>query len=634
MLRKFSFGLSFCAALASAGPVDFGLAEYNAALASRGLKTKIMAELSLDPPETFRIEPLRVGGAHVTGGDLRGLMYALIEAAEQIRETGRFAQVHRVPYAPVRGIRIFVHDWNLAKYPEDFWRGYFQMLARDHFNRFNLILLEPVPYPFLVGVESYPQVRAAGLADDQRDRNLRALRFISQTAADYAIDFTLGIWDTPPSSPKAEFEGLSKSTVGPYTYAALRKLLAACPMIRRIQIQSNSGDPAFYRDYVFQALRAVGRRVTLEPRGALKQADFIRNAQRAGVALDVSPESWPAGFEIDPPLDPANWQFERHKLFYWVWGRLGYDPQTKPPKGENPADYSATNRLIRLLMDAHLSDPNMYTWPLANPGVKIAGKDDAPDEWSPVATIREAVHTRLDRLASAKQTPIETADLLMTAASSLEKASSPDFQLLAGLARYHAHKQRAAYYLDLSNEARRYNPEETTAALDFADEELKRARADWRSTEKLSGDSQTEHLIPADASTSRTEERGVSENNASPVLAIPAVPKALPRPQFAHEPAKTIVPDQPLIVTFRIAVPKDVKVVRLHYRNTSPRAMVRVVEKAGEASVSFTIPGSDLPANADLIYYFEIINTANGGWFDPDPLSALPYRVAAAIPAN
>ena len=47
---------------ASAGPVDFGMAELNAAMAARKFKCeKIMAELNLDPPETFRIEPYAAG---------------------------------------------------------------------------------------------------------------------------------------------------------------------------------------------------------------------------------------------------------------------------------------------------------------------------------------------------------------------------------------------------------------------------------------------------------------------------------------------------------------------------------------------------------------------------------------------
>src|SRR5678815_5222587 len=39
----------------AAGPVDFGKAELDAALAERKLKLRIDTELSLEPPEAFRI---------------------------------------------------------------------------------------------------------------------------------------------------------------------------------------------------------------------------------------------------------------------------------------------------------------------------------------------------------------------------------------------------------------------------------------------------------------------------------------------------------------------------------------------------------------------------------------------------
>ena len=67
--------------------LNAAVTEYNAAHKVKINKPKIMAELNLEPPETFRIEPYTAGGAHITGGDLRGLMYALLEAAEQMRTT-------------------------------------------------------------------------------------------------------------------------------------------------------------------------------------------------------------------------------------------------------------------------------------------------------------------------------------------------------------------------------------------------------------------------------------------------------------------------------------------------------------------------------------------------------------------
>src|SRR5215471_7353395 len=76
LIKAMPIKLLACAAtLTAGGPVDFGLAELHSALAGRNLKWKVKTELSLDPPENFRIEPYTAGGAQISGGDLRGLMY-------------------------------------------------------------------------------------------------------------------------------------------------------------------------------------------------------------------------------------------------------------------------------------------------------------------------------------------------------------------------------------------------------------------------------------------------------------------------------------------------------------------------------------------------------------------------------
>jgi hypothetical protein len=107
----------------------------------------------------------------------------------------------------------------------------------------------------------------------------------------------------------------------------------------------------------------------------------------------------------------------------------------------------------------------MYIWPEINPGGLLgAYKDVRPSDWRLVARMQEAVRNRLEGVASAKQTPIETAERLERMAGAIEEAvagagrkvgkgnrewnsSESDFRVLAGLARYHAQKQRAAYRL-------------------------------------------------------------------------------------------------------------------------------------------------------------------------------------------
>ncbi|MGH9592963.1 MAG: hypothetical protein ACRD5L_07710 [Bryobacteraceae bacterium] len=254
------------------GPVDFGKSELQAALAGRKLKTKVQAELSLDPPESFRIETYKAGGAHVTGSDLRGLMYGLIEAAEQIRSTGKLKAVRGVPAMTVRGVRIApqIADLRDPKFFADArWQAYFQMLARSRINRFNLVVPLPEARPAYV-------------------------RFLSQTASDYGVDFTLGV--RPPLGVPGEL------------YAGLRKLLDACPMIRGVEIEAENQPVDFYRDNVFAALRESGRRVTLDLHGAEQRSDLTKGALEAGVPLRVSRKSGSddPGYEVHWELHEAS----------------------------------------------------------------------------------------------------------------------------------------------------------------------------------------------------------------------------------------------------------------------------------------------------------------------------------------
>src|SRR5580704_13114208 len=123
--------LLLCAGVARAGPVEFGMAELNAAIDARNFKYKprVMAELNLDPPETFRIEPYAAGGGHITGGDLRGLMYGLLEAAQQMRSTGRLKLTHGVPALALRGVRIAAQSGVAWLSSNDFWQEYFTGMA-------------------------------------------------------------------------------------------------------------------------------------------------------------------------------------------------------------------------------------------------------------------------------------------------------------------------------------------------------------------------------------------------------------------------------------------------------------------------------------------------------------------------
>jgi hypothetical protein len=615
-LRGRNFILWLAAALtASAGPVEFGKAELERAVAERGLRRlRYRTEITSDPPESYRILPGRI-----TGGDLRGLMYGLLEAAEQIRERGRLFPTRGSPATPMRGIRRFLHNKDLEEdwyYSREYWKDFYAMLARNRFNRFTLVFshqtdyLAP-PYPYWLKLPEFPQIRVPGLSREQRERNLEMLRYISQTAADHAIDFTLGVWEhniQPRMTPTVE--GLTPENIGPYSYAALKKILAECPTIRSVQMRTNresgiSGDRQveFFRDWVFRAIREAGRRVTLDLRGWAMRPGMLDAAVGSDAPLRLSSKYWaehigrpyqPAetwrnysyidflrkprpydffwevwglgshrlllwgdpefvrrtvptfklsgaiGFEIDPPLAqkgfgnrPGKWgifaesqkgrvfwehEFERYWLFYLLWGRLSYDPKTpervwmaefKRRFGLAAPDvldaYKSASKVLPQLVAAHMADPNMYIWPEINPGGLIDGyKYIRPSDWRYIASIPEAVRNRIDGVASAKQTPLETAEHLDEFALGTKEAigrarkklgpahnewrgSEPDFLVLAALARYHARKQRAAYQLTWFYETG------DPSGLEVAKRELETAREVWQ---KLVG--LTDGLYPAE----------------------------------------------------------------------------------------------------------------------------------------
>ena len=273
--------LLFVAALGrAASPVDFGNAELNAALAERKLKLHVDTELSLNPPETFSITLYKAGVARITGGDLRGLMYGLIEASEQIRATGKLKAAAGKPATAIRGVRMTLRTYDLTQpwfTSDEQWRAYFQTLARARLNRISLMIT---------------------LADADTER----LRMLSETAAEYGVDFVLGI---------RHLEGDPQQV-----YTRLRGILDACPLIRGLQIEAGDEPVQMYQLGVFKALRESGRRVTLDLRNVKDRPDLARAAATSGTPLSAT------GFEMDAPGPDF---LGDHRQLYWNNGRTSYD---------------------------------------------------------------------------------------------------------------------------------------------------------------------------------------------------------------------------------------------------------------------------------------------------------------------
>jgi len=98
------------------------------------------------------------------------------------------------------------------------------------------------------------------------------------------------------------------------------------------------------------------------------------------------------------------------------------------------------------------------------------------------------------------------------------------------------------------------------------------------------------------------------------------------RPGVTHVPPPRAEPGKPLTLTLKLKSGEGIAGIRLHYRAVNQLARFTTLEATPQRPV-FTIPGTDILPNADLMYYFEILDTERGGWFEPDPGISTPYYV-------
>jgi hypothetical protein len=280
-----------------------------------------------DSPEALGLIPGELAGRSVLlacGSDIRGLVYAILELADRVDCAPepraaldiRQAVVER-PANKIRSImRVFASDVEDKSwyYDKAFWSQYLSMLAGQRFNRFALALglgydfashLRDTyfyfPYPFLVSVPSY-DVRVAGLPDEERDRNLAMLQFISDETARRGLQFQLGLWTHAyqwTDSPGVNYtiEGLSPETHAAYCRAALETLLRTCPSIGgvtfRIHGESGVAEGSYeFWKTVFEGVVRCGRRVEIDMHAKGMDLPMIDLAVATGMPVNISPKYW------------------------------------------------------------------------------------------------------------------------------------------------------------------------------------------------------------------------------------------------------------------------------------------------------------------------------------------------------
>ncbi len=259
-----------------------------------------------------------------TGHDSGGITYGLLELADRVMHSDHPISalnagkplIERAAN-PIRSVaRLFTSEiedkpWY---YDRDFWRRYLPMLAAQRFNRFSLTFgigydfLSEVTdsyfhfaYPFLVHAPGYT-VRARGLPDEEREKNLEMLRFISEEATAVGLHFQLGLWThgydwSRNRGVNYVIEGLSPENHAAYCRDALRTLLQTCPGIKGVtfRIHGESGVAEGTYEFwktVFDGVGQCGRRVEIDMHAKGIDNAMIDLGLATGMPVNVSPKFW------------------------------------------------------------------------------------------------------------------------------------------------------------------------------------------------------------------------------------------------------------------------------------------------------------------------------------------------------
>ena len=268
----------------------------------------------LTAPESLRLSPGKVGGVPaiwISAGDARGFIYGLLELAERahfISNPLTALQLNHVieetPANEVRCVsRYFCSEIEDKSwyYDKAFWSGYLDLLVAARFNRFAFSYgLEydfprgvtddyfHLPYPYLIDVPGFPDVRVMQLAAAdgsrlsspveisraERDKNFEMLRCIAAETGARGLHFQLGIWThayqwTDSPSAYHHIEGLTPETHARYCRDALAIILKECPEIQGVtmRVHGESGIPEgsyLFWKTLFEAISGCGRTIEID----------------------------------------------------------------------------------------------------------------------------------------------------------------------------------------------------------------------------------------------------------------------------------------------------------------------------------------------------------------------------------
>jgi hypothetical protein len=280
-------------------------------------------------PETTALIPgtyNNVPAILVSGIDVRGIIYGLLELTERVRLNSNpltalhlSAPVIETTSNKVRSVaRPFLSEIEDKPwfYDRSFWKTYLDTLASARFNRFNFALgfgydfprgvtgdYFHFPYPYLVHLPEYEQVKVKpALQPGERERNLETLQFIAAETARRGMEFQLGIWTHAyawTDSPRSDHQivGLTPQIHALYCRDALAALLKACPQITglTLRIHGESGIPEgsypFWQT-LFEAISGAGRVIEIDMHAKGLNQIMIDMAQKTGMPVKAGAKFW------------------------------------------------------------------------------------------------------------------------------------------------------------------------------------------------------------------------------------------------------------------------------------------------------------------------------------------------------
>ena len=239
-------------------------------------------------PEAFTVT--RPGNTIVIAGhDEAGAMYGGLEVAEQIAVggVGSVAEREAKPFLAFRQLKynfpsVRDQEWF---HSEDYWRSFFDLLARSRFN--SIGFWHPHPFSELINSEMHPEARV--LTPAQAERNVRTWRMIFRMAKERGVSTYLINWNIHLPEPfakahKLKAEGEDAPVVRDYMRHCVAETLRTYPDLTGLGLCAGERMPSddydwreeWIKDTFIAGIRDSGRVVPLLHRYWWTSPDSIK----------------------------------------------------------------------------------------------------------------------------------------------------------------------------------------------------------------------------------------------------------------------------------------------------------------------------------------------------------------------